>query len=173
MDRFRFSFPDTVDEVSARLVATGVVAQGALFALTRSPLLLATLLFGFAARVGWGPRFSPLALTVTRVIRPRLSLAERTVAGAPKRFAQGIGLAFSAASLAFFALGNTTAAVLVIAALVGAASLEAFAGFCLGCVIFRTLMRAGVIPESVCASCSDISERLAERSAALRSQTAA
>jgi hypothetical protein len=35
-----------------------------------------------------------------------------------------------------------------------AASLEAFAGFCLGCRIFAGLMRLGVIPQSVCERCA-------------------
>ena len=39
-------------------------------------------------------------------------------------------------------------------------SLEAFAGFCLGCVIFGFLMRRGVIPETVCEDCADISRRI-------------
>jgi hypothetical protein len=42
-----------------------------------------------------------------------------------------------------------------------AAALEAFAGVCLGCRVFAVLMRFGVIPESVCVECSDISARLA------------
>jgi hypothetical protein len=48
----------------------------------------------------------------------------------------------------------------VVAMLAGAASLEAFVGFCLGCAIFSRLMRWGVIPESVCEDCNDISARL-------------
>ena len=41
-----------------------------------------------------------------------------------------------------------------------AASLEAFAGYCLGCAMFSGLMRLGVIPESVCLECADITSRL-------------
>ncbi len=44
--------------------------------------------------------------------------------------------------------------------LVVAAGLEAVLGFCLGCTVFAALMRAGVIPEQVCAECADISLRL-------------
>jgi hypothetical protein len=43
--------------------------------------------------------------------------------------------------------------------LVVAASLEAFAGYCLGCKAFALLMRAGVIPESACVECADVSRR--------------
>jgi hypothetical protein len=84
----------------------------------------------------------------------------RLVPGPPKRFAQGIGLVFSVgATIAWFA-GAHTVAIVLIAGLTIAASLEAFVGFCLGCVIFGKLMRLGVIPESVCEDCNDISRRL-------------
>ena len=39
--------------------------------------------------------------------------------------------------------------------LIAAASLEAFAGICLGCRAFALLMRAGVIPDEVCERCND------------------
>ena len=42
-----------------------------------------------------------------------------------------------------------------------AASLEAFVGLCLGCKAFALLMRVGIVPESVCEECNDISARLA------------
>lgn len=159
--RIPFSFPNPVDEVSARLVATGVVVQGVAYLVTRSPLLLVTLAYGFAARVCFGPRFSPLGRGVTQLLRPRLPFTAKFVAGAPKRFAQGVGLAFSGSALAAVLLGAPTAAVVLIAMLVGAASLEAFVGFCLGCVMFRGLMRVGIIPDSACPECADISGHLA------------
>ncbi len=169
MARFlRPSFPETVDEVSARLVGFGVVVQSALYLWLRSPISLVVLAFGFAARVYAGPRFSPLGLLVTRVVRPKLtSIAPKIVPGPPKRFAQSIGLVFSGAALIASATGAETLAVVLICGLTAAASLEAFAGICLGCTAFRWLMRVGVIPSSVCAACNDISAHLAQRSALL------
>jgi Domain of unknown function (DUF4395) len=165
------SFPESVDEISARLVGFGVVGQAGLYLWLRSPISLAVLVFGFAARVYSGPRFSPLGLFVTRVLRPRLTnITPKIVPGPPKRFAQGVGLAFSFAALASVALGSPTAAVVLIGMLTIAASLEAFAGLCLGCIAFRWLMRAGVIPSTVCAACNDITAHLAARSAALAQQ---
>jgi Domain of unknown function (DUF4395) len=167
----RASFPESVDEISARLVGFGVVAQAGLYLWLRSPVSLVVLAFGFAARVYSGPRFSPLALFVTRVLRPRLTnVAPQIVPGPPKRFAQGVGLVFSAAALVGVALGSSTAALFLISMLMVAASLEAFAGLCLGCIAFRWLMRAGVIPSTVCAACNDITAHLAARSAALAQQ---
>ena len=157
----RPEFPDPVDEVSARLVAAGVVLQSIVFLLTGSTLVLAAIAAGFALRVLWGLRFPPLGRLVTKVVRPRLDVAPRFVAGAPKRFAEGVGLAFSGSALVTALVGVSTAPIVIIGALIGAATLEAAFGICLGCHAFRLLMRAGVVPSSVCESCNDISAHLA------------
>ncbi len=171
-----FSFPNPVDEVSARLVATGVVAMGISFLVTRLTAILVVMAYGFGARLLFGPRFSPLGRMVTTVVRPRLSRTAKLVAGSPKRFAQGIGLVFSVGALISVVLGAATVALVLIAGLVVAASLEAFVGFCLGCWAFRKLMRVGLIPASVCQDCNDVTERLkvliARQSSAAVSSTA-
>jgi hypothetical protein len=153
----RFTFPDPVNEVSARLVAGGVVVMAATALLSDARWLTLVLAYGFVARVLAGPTFSPLGLLVTRVLTPRLGTPPRPVPGPPKRFAQGIGAVFtvSAALLAYVA-GSWAAAQAVLAVLLVAASLEAFVGLCLGCKAFALLMRAGVIPESVCERCNDL-----------------
>ena len=128
--------------------------------LTQTPWLVALLAAGFVARVLSGPRISPLALFVTRVLIPRLPLAERPTPGPPKRFAQGIGATLSLAAVVLhFGLGFTAAAYVLVGMVLVAASLEAFVGFCLGCKIFAILMRVGILPESVCEACADITRR--------------
>jgi hypothetical protein len=57
-------------------------------------------------------------------------------------------------------LGDHTAADVVLALFIPAAGLESIFGYCLGCRAFALLMRAGLIPEDVCAECADISGRL-------------
>ena len=151
-----FSFPHPVDEVSARLVATGVVLQCVAILITGWTVLLAVLVWGFVARVATGPTLSPLGTLVTRVVRPRLALAARDTPGPPKRFAQGIGATLSVGALFATALGAGSVAVALVAAILVAASLEAFVGFCLGCWMFRLLMRIGLIPEETCEACRDI-----------------
>ena len=158
----RFDFPNPVNETSARLVATGVVAMGVAFVAFQSGWILGALTYGFLARVLFGPRFSPLGRFVTDVVTPRLNLRHRLSPGQPKRFAQGIGLLFSAVASVAWIFGAHTLATVVIIMLIAAASLEAFVGFCLGCAIFKVLMRVGVIPESVCFECADISRRIEE-----------
>jgi hypothetical protein len=85
----------------------------------------------------------------------------RLVAGPPKRFAQGVGAVFSLTASLLVLTGIPGAALVVLAMLLVAASLEAFVGVCLGCKVFALLMRLGVIPETVCEECNDISARLA------------
>lgn len=157
-----FTFPDIVNEVSARLVATGVVAMSAIVLVGQQPWLIAIMAYGFVARVSSGPTLSPLGQLVTRVITPLLPIAEKPTAGAPKRFAQAIGATLSvAAALAHFALSATTLAYVLVAMIAIAASMEAFIGFCLGCWLFAKLIALGILPESVCEDCADISQRLA------------
>ncbi len=152
-----FSFPDPVNEVSARLVAGGVVVMALAAIVFDLPWLTAVIAYGFVARVLTGPTLSPLGQLVTRVVTPRLPVAPKLVPGPPKRFAQGIGavLSVSAAVLAL-GLGQHGAADVLLGALVMAATLESVFAYCLGCRIFAVLMRAGVIPAEVCARCTDL-----------------
>ena len=157
------SFPNPVDEVSARLVAAGALLLAVSFALTVWTPLVAALAYGFIARALAGPRLSPLGLFVTRVLRPRLRIAPRPVAGPPKRFAQGIGALLSTLTLVLAVAGAGALARIVVVLIVGAAALESLAGFCVGCTIFGVLLRRGVIPESVCEACNDITLRAKKR----------
>lgn len=147
-------FPDPVDEVSARLVAAGVVVLAVATIALQQPWLTVPLAYGFVARVATGPRLSPLGLFVTRVVRPRLALPPRLIPGPPKRFAQTMGAVFSlTAAILALGFGLEGAAYAVLGLLIVAASLEAVVGFCLGCKVFAGLMRLGVIPADVCERC--------------------
>ncbi len=161
--RDAFRFPNPVNEVSARLVAAGVLLQALAFLLTRWPILLVTLAAGFVLRVLSGPRFSPLALVVTRLIVPRLPVAPKLVPGPPKRFAQGIGATLSVGALAAWPLVAPVLATVLVALIAVAATLESGLALCLGCKVFAGLMKIGVIPESVCVECADLGLRLRER----------
>jgi hypothetical protein len=155
-----FGFPNPVNETSARIVAAGAVVMSVAYVLTGQSWILIPITYGFVARVLTGPFLSPLGRLSTQVITPRLNFQHKLVAGQPKRFAQGIGALFSLTASTLWLFDLDTAARVVIAMLAAAASLEAFVGFCLGCAIFARLMKWGVIPESVCQECNDISARL-------------
>lgn len=149
-----------MNDTSARIVATGAVVMSAGYAISGWSWILIPLTYGFMARVLAGPTFSPLARLATQVITPRLRGEHRIVPGPPKRFAQGIGALFSLTASVLLLLDLTVASRWVAAALAGPAFLEAAFGFCVGCKMFAGLMKLGVIPESVCVECSDISSRL-------------
>jgi hypothetical protein len=150
------SFPDPVNEVSARLVAAGVVVMGVTAIALDSKWLVVPLAYGFVARVLAGPTFSPLGQLATRVITPALPFAPRPVPGPPKRFAQGIGAVFSTVVLVLTLTGNWGAAQVALGLLVVAALLESALGFCLGCKVFALLMKAGFIPPEVCERCNAV-----------------
>ncbi|TPV49076.1 DUF4395 domain-containing protein [Pseudarthrobacter phenanthrenivorans] len=153
-----FAFPNPVNEYAARVTAGLVVLLALVTAASGSGWGLLALAIGFWLRVLFGPRVSPLALLSVKVITPRLGKV-KLVPGPPKRFAQGLGAAVSTTALLLYAGGAVPAAWAVLGILIVAASLEAFAGFCLGCVVFGFLQRRGLIPEDVCEACNNISLR--------------
>ena len=156
-----FSFPNPVNEISARLVAGGVVVMCLATILLDQPWIIVFLAYGFVARVLTGPTLSPLGQFVTRVVTPSLPFAPKETPGPPKRFAQGIGATLSVAALvAWLGFDNTTVAYVLVGAICVAATLESVFGYCLGCKIFAVLMRVGVIPESVCEECNDLWKRV-------------
>ena len=156
-----FTFPELINEVSARLVASGVLILSVsclLFMINQSDItyiFLIMLIYGFLARVSSGPKISPLALLVTKVIVPKLSFREKIVPGPPKRFAQGVGLIFSLLIAGFLTLGLSYISIALLSILITFASLEAFFGFCAGCKVFKVLMKVGIIPEDVCEKCAN------------------
>jgi Domain of unknown function (DUF4395) len=154
-----FGFPNPVNEKAARVVAGVVLVTVLVILATGAYWLLIPLAYGFWARVLTGPTLSPLGWTAQNVIAPRLG-ARKPVAGPPKRFAQGMGAFMATIALVFWlVVGSQAATDVVLGLFVVAAGLESIFGYCLGCRAFGLLMRAGVVPESVCAECADLSGR--------------
>ena len=106
-----------------------------------------------------GPTLGPLGWAAQNLIAPRLG-DKRPVPGPLKRFAQRIGAVLSTTALVLALAVSRQAADAVLIALVPAAGLESIFGYCLGCKVFGLLMRAGLVPETVCAECADISGHL-------------
>jgi Domain of unknown function (DUF4395) len=155
--RALFSFPNPVNETSARLVAAGVVVLAVVTLATRQEWLLAVLAYGFVARVATGPTLSPLGQLVTRFITPRLNVTPRYAPGPAKRFAQAIGAVFTVtAAVLALGFGYDRIAWLLIGVLAGFAFLESALGLCVGCKVFALLIRTGIVPESICRQCVDI-----------------
>ena len=158
-----FSFPNPVNEVAARVVAGGVLVMVVAALAFRQQWLLVPLAYGFWARVLTGPKLSPLGQLATRVVAPRLSTTPRLVPGPPKRFAQAIGLVFSSTAVVLWCgVGAHGAAWITLGLLGAGALLESVFALCLGCKVFAGLMRVGLVPDTVCAACNDITMRVPE-----------
>lgn len=159
-----FSFPNPVNEVAARSVAAGVAILGVstfVLSVTLSTdwlWLTIPLVYGFLARVLAGPRISPLGRLATQFIAPAIG-HEKYVAGPPKRFAQAMGLGISTIALVLHAVSFDRAALVFVALLVVAATLESVFALCLGCRMFSLMMRLGWIPEDTCEACNNIALR--------------
>ncbi len=155
------SFPNPVNDAAARTVALGVVAMALSALVGDVRWMMVPLTYGFVARVFTGPTLSPLGQFATRVAGPRLTAWRREVPGPPKRFAQGIGAAFTLATCVVWLSVGWSVARWILVPLIAAASLEGFLGYCVGCAIFGQLMRFGVVPPSICAECGDLRQRYA------------
>jgi Domain of unknown function (DUF4395) len=147
-----FSFPNPVNEKAARFVAGVVAITAALILATEAYWLLIPLTYGFWARVLTGPTLSPLA----RLAMKLMGRDPKYVPGPPKRFAQGMGAAMTTAATVLWLTGSTSAAGVLVALLLVAATLESVFAICLGCHVFAILMKVGIVPDNVCAECADI-----------------
>ena len=158
MDRVQglFSFPNPVNEKAARVVAGAVAVVCVIGLATSAYWLFIPLAPGFWARVLTGPTLSPLGRLATSVIAPRLG-DPAYVSGPPKRFAQGMGAAFTTAGAVLaVGLGLHGAGDGLYATMIVAASLESVFRICVGCRLFAVLMATGVVPQEVCAECADV-----------------
>ena len=157
-----FSFPNPVNETSARLVAGAVAVLAVLAIAFQQGWLLPVLAYGFLARALTGPKLSPLGLLATRVVTPRLHVSHRYAPGPAKRFAQTIGAVFTvAATVLWYGAGEHTAALALAGVLALFASLEAALGLCVGCRVFYLGMRLGFVPAHVCEDCAAVLARSA------------
>lgn len=153
------AFPRIVDDVTVRLVAGEVLAISVLAVALRAPWVFVLLAVDFVLRTAVGPRWSPLALLASRVVRPHIPAAPRPTTGPPKRFAAAMGAVLTIAIPVLAYAGLPTEAWALVALMIVFPALEACSGICVGCLVFGVLIRAGVVPESVCVECADTSRR--------------
>src|SRR4051794_41774056 len=145
--RTLFSFPNPVNETSARTVAAVVAVLAVIAVAFQQGWLLPVIADGFVARALTGPTLSPLGLLATRVVPPRLPVRARYAPGPAKRFAQTIGAVFTVtATLVWYVVGSHLAASVLLGVIAVFASLEAGFGLCVGCRAFYLGMRLGLVP---------------------------
>jgi len=155
--RSLFSFPNPVNETSARFVAGCVAVLAVLAIVSQAGWLLPVLAYGFLARALTGPTLSPLGQLATRVVTPRLHVRHRYSPGPAKRFAQSVGAVFTVtATVLWFGFGLHTEALVLLGVLVVFALLEAVLGLCVGCKVFYLGMRLGLVPPHVCEDCARV-----------------
>ena len=154
-------FPERVNEHAARttamlviLLAASTIAASLLAPGPVTLVLGVALVIGFILRVYAGPKYSLFGQISVRFLAERVFGQPRIVSGAPKQFAQCIGLAFSLTATVFYLFGAVGAMQVTLLLLILAASAEAFLGFCAGCWMYRRLQRAGVIGPDACETCA-------------------
>ena len=155
--RALLSFPNPVNETSARVVAGSVAVLSVLTIAFQQGWLIPVLAYGFLARALTGPTLSPLGQLATRVVTPRLHVRNRYSPGPAKRFAQSIGAVFTVtATVLYYAADQQTAAFALMGVIVVFATLESAFGLCVGCKVFYLGMRLGIVPPSVCEDCARV-----------------
>lgn len=88
-----------------------------------------------------GPQATVQGWVFRKFIRPRVGAPRETESFRPPRFAQQVGLAFSAAALVF-AIADASVGFFVFAGfLTFAAFLQSVFGFCLGCEMYLLMKR--------------------------------
>ncbi|WP_433728343.1 DUF4395 domain-containing protein [Nocardia sp. CA-129566] len=128
----------------AAWVTTGVLVLVLLAAAVSTPV--AAVLIGlqavvFAIGAAYGPRRHPYGRIFAAFIAPRIGPTVETEPVAPLRFAQLLGLVFSAVGLLGFLVGSTVVGAVFVGFALFAAFLNAAFGICLGCQIYPLVAR--------------------------------
>src|SRR5246127_4703026 len=139
--------PDRVDVRGPRFAAwvTTAVLVLALVVSAASPLAAAVILGAqalvFAIGAVGGPRRHPYGRVFASVVAPRLGPVREREPVAPLKFAQLVGLIFAAPASIGFATGALLFGVVLTAAALVAAFLNAAFGICLGCQLYPMVAR--------------------------------
>jgi len=143
-------FPNTVNNWVVRGTGSLVVIVCILGIIFRDEtwgqFLVVGLLVDFISRMLIGSYASLLGMLATLLTSP---LKPDFRPGPPKQFAGACGTFFSAVTVGLFFGGETTGGAIVLGLLMGAAAMEAFLDFCLGCLFFGWGIRFGIIPEHI------------------------
>ncbi|MBI9105040.1 MAG: DUF4395 domain-containing protein, partial [Spirochaetales bacterium] len=99
------------------------------------------------------PRFSLLAFISRKLIVPVAGFRRRMIMFKPKRFAAGIGLFMTGASLIFHYYDITFIFIVFMSILILFSFLETFLKFCAGCKIFGILIKLEILDEEECTDC--------------------
>ncbi|MFC8528301.1 DUF4395 domain-containing protein [Nocardia sp. NPDC057227] len=139
--------PDVVDVRGPRFAAwvtsavLVVVLVLAAFSPVAAAIVLAAQAVVFAVGAAVGPKNSPYGRIFRAVVAPRVGPPTETEPTPPLRFAQLLGLVFSAVGLLGFLAGSPLVGVIFTGFALFAAFLNAAFGICLGCRIYPLVAR--------------------------------
>jgi|NOAtaT_7_FD_contig_91_824456_length_4110_multi_3_in_0_out_0_1 hypothetical protein len=174
-----FKFPETLNTIHVRTHAfcavVLVIANVLIQWFFGFPWLSLYIVYGYLARIICGPKLDPQSLFVVFVARPLLEdvlkIAESSfVPGPPKRFAQFVGLCFSATATALQFFGNIYASISAWGMLVAASSLVVLFDLCLACVMWNMSMR--LLKKEECQPCKSVNVRSAHKLSSVFASTA-
>ena len=130
---------EKINESVARIAAFITIIVTMIGVWFKLPVLLIVLGADFALRAFTNGSYSPVKYTSRQLFK--LSwLTEKISDAAPKTFAAGLGFVFSLSIGILQLTQNYVAADAVAGILLFCAALEAFAGYCLGCVVYTFLV---------------------------------
>jgi hypothetical protein len=89
----------------------------------------------------YDPRMTPWGLVYRSLVAPRLGPPTEREDAAPVRFAQAVGLVFTAVAIAGYLSGATVVGVAASGFALAAAFLNAVFGLCLGCEAYLLIAR--------------------------------
>ena len=126
----------------AATLTTLVLAAALLLAPSAATVtLLAVQLVVFAVGAVGGVQRTPYSWLFRTLLRPRLGQPAELEDAAPPQFAQLVGLGFAAGGTLSFAVGASTAALILTGFALVAAVLNASIGLCLGCEVYLLFRR--------------------------------
>jgi hypothetical protein len=135
---------ERVNETVVRIVAAFTVLLTAVGLLPNNFFIAGFLVIDFSLRAFYNGKGSLL-----KVLAKQLSfwfhLKQKQVDSAPKKFAAGLGVLFSAFIFIFQLIGFFTLAKIVGVTLIICALLESVAGICLGCIVYSWLNSLNII----------------------------
>lgn len=132
----------TINEYQARLVALQVFGFSVLVITSQNLLMIGLLAVDFLLRAFNFGKYSPLGWVAKTAIQV-LSMGEKPIDQAPKRFAAAIGLTLSLVMLFAYFSPYSFIATSIAAVLCVFSFLESFFGFCAGCHVYTLLGKAG------------------------------
>lgn len=131
---------DRINENAARIAAGYTVAITLFSVLSGYHWIMILLSADFALRAFTPGKWSPMRWLAGSTVR-LFRINPKPVDAAPKKFAAGLGMGFSALIFTAGILNYPVTEVILASMLIGCAILESAFAYCVGCIIYTILMQ--------------------------------